>query len=100
MKTSKENFNDYFTWMLRKHLILASTLFLSLPSMARSSSSVRPLKFCGGMGGGMVKGGINIGGNIGGIAYDADDDEVVVVVVVDVDDPEAWKGIEKVLKRY
>jgi len=38
--------------MFLRTLIRASTLSRSLPSMARSSASVRPAKFGGGMGGG------------------------------------------------
>ena len=54
------------TWMFLKHRILASTLTRSFPSMARSSVSVRPAKFCGGIGGGTLKGGMNIGGGKNG----------------------------------
>jgi len=36
------------TWMFLRHLILASTLFLSLPSSSLSSASDSPLKFGGG----------------------------------------------------
>ena len=42
--------------MFRRHLILASTLFLSVPSSSRSSSSDMPLKLGGGWGGGTAKG--------------------------------------------
>ena len=44
------------TWMFRRHLILASTLFLSLPSSSLSSSVDIPLKLGGGCGGGTEKG--------------------------------------------
>ncbi len=78
------------TWMLRRHLILASTLTLSVPSIALSSSSVRPEKFVGGIGGGIPNGGINIGGgmNNGGtpdVVLVVLDEVVVDVVVVELD---------------
>lgn len=54
--------------MFRKHLILDSTFSRSCPSMALNSSSVRPAKLGGGIGGGTVKGGgkNGNGGNIKG----------------------------------
>ena len=55
------------TWMFRRHLILASTLFLSVPSSSLSSVSDIPLKLGGGWGGGTEKG--RKGGNMkGGLA--------------------------------
>ena len=60
--------------MFLRHRILASTLSLSCPSIARSSVSVRPVKFGGGIGGGgsigPKKGGI---GGMGGKADGAPD---------------------------
>jgi len=44
------------TWMFLRHLILASTLVLSMPSISLSSASDIPEKFGGGWGGGTVKG--------------------------------------------
>jgi len=44
------------TWMFLRHLILASTLLLSTPSISLSSASDIPEKFGGGWGGGTVKG--------------------------------------------
>ena len=53
--------------MFRRHLILASTLFLSVPSSSLSSVSDIPLKLGGGWGGGTEKG--RKGGNMkGGLA--------------------------------
>lgn len=69
--------------MFLKHLILASTLALSWPSIALSSSSVSPEKFCGGRGGGMLKGGgmgMKNGGGNGKLAAAA----AAVAVVADV----------------
>jgi hypothetical protein len=59
------------TWMFLRTLIRASTLSRSLPSIARSSESVKPEKFGGGMGGGgrLKRGGggkKGIGGNMNG----------------------------------
>ena len=55
------------TWMFLRHLILASTLFLSVPSSCLSSVSDIPLKLGGGWGGGTEKG--RKGGNMkGGLA--------------------------------
>ena len=42
--------------MFRRHLILASTLFLSVPSSSRSSWSDMPVKLGGGWGGGTANG--------------------------------------------
>ena len=53
--------------MFLRHLILASTLSLSCPSICLSSSSVRPVKFGGGLGGGTVKGAGKKGGTNGGM---------------------------------
>jgi len=44
------------TWIFLRHLILASTLLLSVPSISLSSASDIPEKFGGGWGGGTVKG--------------------------------------------
>ena len=52
--------------MFLKHLILASILFLSLPSISLSSASDIPLKLGGGWGGGTVKGRKGKGGNMKG----------------------------------
>jgi len=44
------------TWIFLRHLILASTLLLSVPSISLSSASDIPEKLGGGWGGGTVKG--------------------------------------------
>lgn len=55
------------TWMFLRHLILASTLDLSAPSISLSSASDIPEKLGGGWGGGTVKGTKgNGGGNMKG----------------------------------
>ena len=54
------------TWMFLRHLILASTLLLSLPSISSSSVSDMPEKLGGGWGGGTVKGRKGNGGNMKG----------------------------------
>ena len=67
------------TWIFLRHLILASTLDLSAPSISLSSASDIPEKLGGGWGGGTVKGtngngGGNMKGDRGPVAADPAED--------------------------
>lgn len=67
------------TWIFLRHLILASTLDLSAPSISLSSASDIPEKLGGGWGGGTVKGtngngGGNMKGDRGPVAPDPAED--------------------------
>lgn len=94
------------TRMFLRHLILASTLDLSVPSSSESSCSVMPEKFGGGIGGGTVngrggkaKGGRGNDGSTGGGDNDGEPEApaALVDVVVVVADDEAFAAVADVV---